>query len=542
MKIAADIAARIAGGEFKEGSRISGRTALSSRYQVSSETVRKALKVLADVGIVSTREGSGSVVLSASKAKSYLEAADALGEQQALKAQLKALFQEYTEMGQQILTVSGRLMDSIAAPLPADQAIPNYETVVPADSDKCGMTLGELRFWQYTGATVAAIRRGQSITLSPGPYAELRGGDVLIYVGHPSCRRAVEQLLGREKTERTLFLLQEQVTRAVHAEELEIIARVLGADLGEVTGIRAMTKGMTNRSFVFRLRDRRYILRIPGEGTEKLIDRRQEADCYQAVKGLGICRDPVYLNPENGLMVTVYLENARTCNPYDEADLVRAVGLLKRLHKMDLKVGHTFPLFEKILFYEELLEGRRSAYKDYEETKRRVFALRPYIEAHASPFCLTHMDAVPDNFLFSKEKWDAPQGAEPEAGSTEAGEGNAGNGNAGNDDSGEEYLCLTDWEYAAMQDPHLDIAMFAVYSDYERRQTDHLIDLYFSGKCPEETRIKIYCYIAAAGLLWSNWCEYKRMKGVEFGSYAEAQYRCAKTYLKLAEAYGAVQI
>ena len=81
-----------------------------------------------------------------------------------------------------------------------------------------------------------------------------------------------------------------------------------------------------------------------------------------------------------------------------------------------------------------------------------------------------------------------------------------------------------------MQDPHVDIAMFCIYSLYNKDQTDHLIDLYFDGACPEEVRVKIKCYIAVCGLLWSNWCEYKRQLGVEFGEYSLRQYRYAKDY------------
>lgn len=51
----------------------------------------------------------------------------------------------------------------------------------------------------------------------------------------------------------------------------------------------------------------------------------------------------------------------------------------------------------------------------------------------------------------------------------------------------------------------------------------------------DATRIKIYCYIAACGLLWSNWCEYKRNLGVEFGEYSLRQYRYAKDYYRIVQ-------
>lgn len=86
-----------------------------------------------------------------------------------------------------------------------------------------------------------------------------------------------------------------------------------------------------------------------------------------------------------------------------------------------------------------------------------------------------------------------------------------------------------------MQDPHVDIAMFCIYSMYDRENIDRLIDIYFDGKVDKITKAKIYCYISVCGLLWSNWCEYKRELGVEFGEYSIAQYRYAKVYYKIAK-------
>jgi len=86
-----------------------------------------------------------------------------------------------------------------------------------------------------------------------------------------------------------------------------------------------------------------------------------------------------------------------------------------------------------------------------------------------------------------------------------------------------------------MQDPHVDIAMFIIYSLYNKTQADRLIDIYFEGNCGRKTRAKIYCYIAMCGLLWSNWCEFKSILGVEFGEYSLRQYRFAKDYSRYAE-------
>ena len=39
----------------------------------------------------------------------------------------------------------------------------------------------------------------------------------------------------------------------------------------------------------------------------------------------------------------------------------------------------------------------------------------------------------------------------------------------------EETINLIDWEYAGMHDPHIDIAMFSIYSLYNKKQIDSFI-------------------------------------------------------------------
>lgn len=246
-------------------------------------------------------------------------------------------------------------------------------------------------------------------------------------------------------------------------------------------------------------------MRIPGEGTDQLINREQEADVFKTISGLGLCDDPVYINPNNGYKITKFLEGVRVCDTESMKDLKRCMERLKAFHQMKLSVAHSFGLFEQIEFYETLWEGAPSIYGDYAKTKENVFSLRDFIDRVDKDWCLTHIDAVPDNFLFYT------------------------------DESGAEALQLTDWEYSGMQDPHVDIAMFCIYSLYDKKKCDRLIDIYFENSCDRITRAKIYAYIAICGLLWSNWCEFKRKLGVEFGEYSLAQYRFAKDYYKYAK-------
>jgi len=294
------------------------------------------------------------------------------------------------------------------------------------------------------------------------------------------------------------------------ANAIDVIANVFNVMPKDICDIDVLKKGMTNRSFLFSCGGLKYIMRIPGEGTEVLINRKDEAEVYQAVSGKNICDDVVYINPENGYKITEFLKDARICDASNDADLIVCMKKLRYFHSLKLNVNHEFDLFGQIDFYEKLRNGNESVFRDYGETKRNVLELRPFIERYASERVLTHIDAIPDNFLFSTNS------------------------------EGSTVVNLIDWEYAGMQDPHVDLAMFCIYSYYDKTQTDHLLDLYFEGKCLDTIRIKVYAYMAVCGLLWSNWCEYKRSLGVEFGEYHARQYRYAKDFYKLVKTESAL--
>jgi len=323
-----------------------------------------------------------------------------------------------------------------------------------------------------------------------------RNGKMIVYGNMVSASNVVE--INTYEQLREL----DKNSNQLKSKAINLIAKALQVSTTDIIDITVLKKGMTNRSFMFNCKKKKYIMRIPGEGTEKLINRNEEAAVYNIINGKGICDDIAYIDPENGYKITEFLEGAKVCDSENEEDIKKCMHKLREFHNQKLEVSHEFNLFGQIEFYESLWNGNKSIYRDYAVTKDNVWKLRNYIEKNIDTKCLTHIDAVPDNFLFVQ------------------------NGN-------QEEIRLIDWEYAGMQDPHVDIAMFCIYSMYNREQVDQLIDIYFEGNCSHNVKLKIYCYIAVCGLLWSNWCEYKRSLGIEFGEYSLRQYRYAKEYYKI---------
>lgn len=187
-RIAISLAERIASGQLKEGDKLSGRSKLSPEYNVSPETIRRTLRLLADMKVVEVKEQSGVYVLSADNARRYLhnfaDQTDIRGKQQ----QLKELLVRQEHLNRQMAALCRDILDETSQ---TPDALPNYYCRIPDDWPHSGTTVGALRFWQATGATIVAIRRGLSFIVSPGPYAELYAGDAVIFVGGVKAREAV---------------------------------------------------------------------------------------------------------------------------------------------------------------------------------------------------------------------------------------------------------------------------------------------------------------------------------------------------------------
>lgn len=281
-------------------------------------------------------------------------------------------------------------------------------------------------------------------------------------------------------------------------DAIEIIEDILKVNKKDIHNIHTLKKGMTNRSFIFTVNNKRYIMRIPGEGTDKLIDRREEYDVYQRVKKEPYTETILYLNPDNGYKISEFLENTRNSDSNNVQDVKESMNVLRKFHSQNYQVDHTFDIWKQIDFYESLRKTA-SAYRDYEEIKDRVLKLKPFIDDNVTKWSLCHIDANYDNFLIDQNN----------------------------------NVFLIDWEYAGMQDPDLDIAMYAIYAGYTKEKIDQLINIYYENKVSNNLRYKIYAYVAVGGLLWSNWCEYKQSLGLDFGEYSLAQYRYAKEYSKL---------
>lgn len=194
MQIALDIASRIARGDLREGSKVYGRSVMASEYGVSPETIRRSLKLLADMQVVEVAPKSGVYIFSSANARKYIERFGKNINTRSLQAQLREMLAEHRELSRKIAETAAAIakIEEMAADTVPFQ---NYEILVPENAFVHGKSLDELNFWQATGATIIAIRHTGEIILSPGPYAQLHCGDTIVFVGDLASLEAVEKYI-----------------------------------------------------------------------------------------------------------------------------------------------------------------------------------------------------------------------------------------------------------------------------------------------------------------------------------------------------------
>ncbi|RED89190.1 MULTISPECIES: TrkA C-terminal domain-containing protein [Cohnella] len=196
--IALDVAQRIVSGDFPLSSKISGRSILAGQYHVSPETIRKAIGLLKEEGIVAVSQGKEVRVISNDRAFEYITKNDYFKSVYSLKQDLQILLEEKRKIDRKF----DSLLSEIIEASDRLQNLKPYHPVelkIQAHSHVVGQTIGNLQFWQNTGATIIALRRGTNVAISPGPHVILGVDDVLVVVGNGDFLNKTNRYLNKDR-------------------------------------------------------------------------------------------------------------------------------------------------------------------------------------------------------------------------------------------------------------------------------------------------------------------------------------------------------
>ncbi|HAR85153.1 MAG TPA: GntR family transcriptional regulator [Clostridium sp.] len=194
QQIAADVAAKIVDGHYKVGDKIYARSSLASQYGVSSETARRAICVLSDLNIVDTSKGSGVTIKSYENAIKFVKQHDDINTISNLK---QDIIDSVDRQKKEIKFLYGCLSDLIDKTdrLRSVNPFTPFQVEITSATPYINKSASDINFWHNTSATIIAIRRNDSLLMSPGPYAVFRENDIFYFVGDENCIERVKKYL-----------------------------------------------------------------------------------------------------------------------------------------------------------------------------------------------------------------------------------------------------------------------------------------------------------------------------------------------------------
>ncbi len=181
LKIAVDISARIASGDIPEGEKMKGRSVLSTEYNVSPETIRRAMSILSDKKVVAVAVGSGIIVSSKENAIQFLNNFKEDESVADMRLRLSQMFEKSKSMNEEINSLTKKIIEMYK--YKRSDLIKPVEIELPHQSFVIGQSIGKLEVWHNTGATIIGIIHDKNIIISPGPYYEFCKGDKVLIVG-----------------------------------------------------------------------------------------------------------------------------------------------------------------------------------------------------------------------------------------------------------------------------------------------------------------------------------------------------------------------
>ena len=198
QQIALDIAQRIVNKEFGVGEKLHGRSLLASMYNVSPETIRKSVALLQNMDVLQVSQGSGIIINSIDKAYNFIQRFKYQDSVSSLKNNLEKLIQEKKKIDKKLEMTLNKIIE-YSDRLKHLSPYNPIEVEVEEHSKYIGSTISELKFWQNTGGTVVAIRKKGELIISPGPYALLEKGDVIVVVGGDNILKDVEKFINNKE-------------------------------------------------------------------------------------------------------------------------------------------------------------------------------------------------------------------------------------------------------------------------------------------------------------------------------------------------------
>ncbi|MDH3379710.1 MAG: phosphotransferase family protein [Gammaproteobacteria bacterium] len=232
--------------------------------------------------------------------------------------------------------------------------------------------------------------------------------------------------------------------------------------------------GLTNRNYLVNVGADRYVLRVPGEGTDDYMDRASDEYAARITSDLGVNAELVYYQTGTGVQLTRLVENADTLTPesFRDLELARRAGrLFATVHNSGKSFLTDFNDLEVGKEYLGILKQMNGDFPDgYDEIQKEAIVVREALATKAGPLVPSHNDPVPENFINTPER-----------------------------------MYLLDWEFGGNNDCMWDLGDLSVEGYFTEEQDRAMLEAYLDGGFSEQLYSRMILQKSMVFLLWTLW-------------------------------------
>ena len=242
---------------------------------------------------------------------------------------------------------------------------------------------------------------------------------------------------------------------------------------GKAVKHEILSGGLSNNNYTCFVDGKKYVLRIPGEGTDVFIDRGNERGAILATAKIGVSPEVLSIVKPEDAMVIPFVDG-EVMNPVtiaaDDAIIVKIINVLKSVHA-DTVFEKTTYVFDMIRKYTRWARERDAFFPhDFDWMCQAADKIEKAMDRDKPKLAACHNDVLSENFIL--------------------------------DASGKMWLL--DWEYCGMNDPFFDLGDFAVEHPLSRQQEELIVQTY-CGEMQPHRLYRILLHKLTADLWWSLW-------------------------------------
>ncbi len=286
--------------------------------------------------------------------------------------------------------------------------------------------------------------------------------------------------------------------KQTHSKIIENIISVFQCDETEILDFRNVSEGMTNTSFIFKIKGIDYIYRHPGDGTEKIVNRQNEKKSLETAKKWDIDPTYVYMDVKEGWKISSFVTSFREPDYTDFEDSKKIIKVLQHLHSLPVRLEYGLKPWEDAEAIEKILiAADPNCFKQYEELKKKVYTLYQRTIGDGVEKCFCHGDTYKPNWMIK------PDGE----------------------------VILIDWEYSGYSDPGIDVGYYIIDAMYEVEEAERFIGEYLGASINETLKFHYLAYASIIAYYWFVWALYRESCGAYMGealvNWRDMAYRYA---------------